>query len=320
MMDSTTAKEIIACLPQERTLFHYFKDRYAFYLLGRQCQKLERPLVSELKIGPTARFMQKPAVRNYLANNGERLLNATAIQNFWPLLSDLAVETYRLSLGLWGNPSKSSYRSQQTTRKGVNLVLHLNFNSGHDTEFENWTGISKAQSFNYWQHPVSRRCKNTLAWARMDIDLDSNSVLIEEIQTDWLRRVDNAAAYVRREKIHTDTVEVYGMEARSKGILSYQRQLMEVHRQLWSEAMLTACLWFIHEELGVENVYYHTVETGAALKNIRLTKPPVSMYRDLPRKFGFERCPEGPAFIYTDTRVRRRLRSLKNPAWNRLGI
>lgn len=34
-MDTGLVHEIIDCLPQERTLYHYFKDRYAFYLLSR---------------------------------------------------------------------------------------------------------------------------------------------------------------------------------------------------------------------------------------------------------------------------------------------
>lgn len=34
-MDTGLVHEIIDCLPQERTLYHYFKDPYAFYLLSR---------------------------------------------------------------------------------------------------------------------------------------------------------------------------------------------------------------------------------------------------------------------------------------------
>lgn len=33
-MDREYADEILACLPQERTCYHYFKNRYALQLLG----------------------------------------------------------------------------------------------------------------------------------------------------------------------------------------------------------------------------------------------------------------------------------------------
>ena len=33
-MDKNLVKEIIDCLPKERTLFRYFKDRYALILLN----------------------------------------------------------------------------------------------------------------------------------------------------------------------------------------------------------------------------------------------------------------------------------------------
>lgn len=42
--------------------------------------------------------------------------------------------------------------------------------------------------FNYCGHPVSRQ-RNTLAWARLDLDLNSATALIEEIQSDWIRDV-----------------------------------------------------------------------------------------------------------------------------------
>ena len=319
-MDSSLAREIIACLPQERTLFHYFKDRYAFYLLGRHCQQVEQAVVGELKKGAARGLLQKPAVQNFLASNGGKNLCGRQVQGYWPAEQGVAVETYRLSLGTWGDSGKHSYRSQQTTRKGVNLVLHLNFNSRHDSEFENWTGVSQPQAFNYWGHPVSERCKNTLAWARMDVDFDSNTVLIEEIQTDWIRRVDRATAFINRKKSSNELIEIYGMQVRGNGVLSYQQHVLEVHRKVWAEAMMTASLWFIHEELGLKHVFYHTAETGAALKNIAFAKPPVSMYRELPRKFGFESTEDGPNFVYSDTRARRRLKRLKRPTWNRLNV
>ena len=41
--------------------------------------------------------------------------------------------------------------------------------------------------FEWWSHPVRQDGRHTLAWARMDVDLDAGEALIEEIQSDWIR-------------------------------------------------------------------------------------------------------------------------------------
>jgi hypothetical protein len=51
-MDKHIAEEIIACMPQGRTLFYYFKDRYALLLFSR-LRNRRRPQGSEVEL-PTA--------------------------------------------------------------------------------------------------------------------------------------------------------------------------------------------------------------------------------------------------------------------------
>ncbi len=42
-------------------------------------------------------------------------------------------------------------------------------------------------SFKYTGHPI-HKTRNSIAWARIDLDYLTGEVLIEEIQNDWLRQ------------------------------------------------------------------------------------------------------------------------------------
>lgn len=313
-MDKKIAEEVIQCLPTQRTLFHYGKDRYAYFLLQSALAGKRSALLSELKKTPYGKLLNKPSVQQTLRHCGDGRLRQHALQEHWNLAQQ-SLETYRLSLGVWGSESKSDYAWQQTSRSGVNLVLQLNFNGAHDAEFESWTGLERAQALNYLGHPVSERDRNTLAWARLDIDFDSNTVLVEEIQTDWVRRAHYVARQVKRFTAEHKEVDVWGMRVNRSGFLSYLKNVMDRHSAIWSEAVLTAALWFIREELGIKTVYYHSVESGALLKNMDDSLPPVSTYKDVPRKFCFSETQTPPAFLMNDTRARRRLKKRKAINW-----
>ena len=59
--------------------------------------------------------------------------------------------------------------------------------------------------------------------------------------------------------------------------------------------MLTATLDFVHRELGINKVFYHSFDTGVRLKGIESGwGPPRSIYTDLPRRFCFELGEERP--------------------------
>ena len=62
-MDRRLVNEIRACLPQDRTKFHYFKDRYAFLLLGYATR--EPTTVARLKSGPFGQLLGKPVPDGY---------------------------------------------------------------------------------------------------------------------------------------------------------------------------------------------------------------------------------------------------------------
>ena len=185
-MDRHTADEIIACLQAERTVYPYYRDRYGIGLLrdlSRHRRHGEPLSVAVLKKSPYAPLLQKPRVKSALARLGQ-----DRIEDLYLAAHDHdpRQEYFVLTLDTWGSERRREQRQRQTSRPGLNLVLQLNFSAEHDRHYKNLG--CRHSLFNYTGHPVSRT-RNTLAWARIDLDWASDCALIEEIQSDWIRRV-----------------------------------------------------------------------------------------------------------------------------------
>lgn len=298
-----------ALLPRGRTLFPYFKDKYSLQLLR---YALPRPTaVAALRGHAAAQLLQKPALRALLAGCGGMLDRATVDAAWLPGM--LQPEHYTLSLGVWGN---GRWRAAQTSRRGANLVLQLNFNHGHNRAFGRLVRPHGGEDpFNAWGHPALRdptapEPRYTLAWARLDVDFERGEALIEELQTDWLRR----AARVRDNALRLDDATFARRYQRSFGgsradVVAYHDRHLAPHRPLWDEALLAATLFFLREELGIADIWMHTPRSGVLLKDIRHgTAPPVSVYSSLPQRFCFRPGTTLPAFLAADRSVLRRLR------------
>lgn len=293
-------------LPAGRTLFPYFKDKYSLQLLA---YALPRPTaVAALREHAAAQLLQKPLVRSVLAGCGgtlsrEQLQLVPAAQQ---------AEHYTLSLGVWGDARQ---RAPQTSRRGANLVLQLNFNRGHSREFERLVRpVDGLDPFNYRGHPVLGNAggerRYTLAWARLDVDFDHGEALIEELQSDWLRRAgrarDNALSMdaERFARLHRG-----GFGGHPADIVRYHDQVLAPHRAMWDEALLAATLFFLREELGIAGIWMHSPQSGVLLKDIRYgAAPPVSLYRGLPQRFCFRARAGLPGFLAAERGVRQRLR------------
>lgn len=160
-------------------------------------------------------------------------------------------------------------------------------------------------------------CRDTLAWARIDFDLDSGEALIEEIQSDWVRRVRYCLQSIKR------GVTPWYLEwckCTAEDFVTYAEKVLAPFNALWSEAMLAAAIRFIYAELGIDSIYYHTHETGQKIKQVECGAPPRSLYSDLPRKFCFQITDEDPTFIKNDRFFIRKKRSLKQVAWYKLAL
>lgn len=306
-MKLAEVKEIIECLPKGKTRFYYFKDRYALLLLslamGSETSK------QEIRQSGFSRLLDKEIVKQALSNCGGRRIPVDAFDALWPD----TYECYFLSLGLWG--SRFSVWNQ-TSRKGYNLVLQLNFSSKHDAPYSKLIDPNAERPFEYFGHPVAES-SHTLAWARMDIDLGAGEALIEEIQTDWIRYALSAR---RRAAQAAGTIDFFGTTMQKDRVIRYVDSILRYHEQTWDEAMLSATLWFLRRELGVRTVYYHTHRSGSALKRISYRLPPRSIYTRLPRRFCFAQTDQRPGFLPASARPSRANPRLDNARFQVLKI
>lgn len=316
-MNKQQLDEIIDCLPQERTLFRYFKGRYALMLLqavaGEGCQ------ISELKKTGFAPLLEKPEVKQVLAYAGKGVITARFLEEFW--LGD--TYAFVLTLGRWGG---GKHRWAQTSRKGYNLVLQLNFSNQHDRVYKQMVKPDSESLLNTYAHPVLRPrqrpyFRETLAWSRIDLDFDTNEALIEEVQNDWLREARDLLHDARRLKILRRSMNSWwGSTGRVDDVIRYCEHVLRPYYQIWDEAMLSASIDFVHRELGINNVYFHTEQTGYHVKRIKSRQPPRSLYSQLPKRFCFKQTSEAPGFLRQDKSFRRVYKKVENPSWYYLAL
>ena len=274
--------------------------------------------VAELKRSPFASLAQKPRVKEVLAKLGGDMLAEPqlALHDYDP-----GQTPFVLTLGTWGSEHARYWRHNQTSRRGYNLVLQLNFSNRHD-QFHRRLGAEDSV-FTYRGHPVSGR-RNTLAWARLDFDWHSGTALIEEIQSDWIRRVASLAVMAERKLARThdasQPTSLRNLQCPLSTTLDYCRHVLAQYQPIWAEAMLWAALHFLRNELGLRRIYYHTVESGRLLKHIDGDLPPMSLYTDLPRRFCFDKTDEAPAFIASDRQASATLRKHPHTQFQRMEL
>ncbi len=302
------AREVIACLSKGRTLFHYSKDDYAFHLLHWLSQEEEQ--LQQLRTKPIGRLLEKPAVKPHLAQCHDGKFHHALIPRHQYLSNGRA---YRLSLDIWGDDIEY-WRYNQVSREGVSLVLQLNLNQEHHEKLKSCVDLNEYDPFQGWGHPVKDGKHPTLSWCRLDLDLESGEALIEEIQTDLLRDMRTVAqkAY-QKQKEKRPIFCKYGGKFSTEKFLRYWENDFSTHEKTWHEAMLTAALWFLLEELGMKKIYYHTHESGAFLKRISGTNPPRSLYTTLPKQFCFEKTRTAPTLLQSDKLWKRKVRAAKKP-------
>jgi len=316
-MHIDTANEVIACLGKQRTLFHYYKDRYSIGLLQQYVAQKSVP-ISKIKQSAFAQLAQKPRVKNIIAHLGNKPLDSHFLNAYDYDEKQIA---HTLTLSTWGS-SRSDWRYNQTSRRGHNLVLQLNFNQQHDTFFKS-LGADE-DYFNYYAHPTSEK-RNTLAWARIDFDWKSNSALIEEVQSDWIRRViwlKKRCQFMltNRQQSLSDITNIYDIQCSFKRTLDYCNTVLSAHQTTWAETILWAAIDFLKNEIGMHDIFYHTEQSGKLLKNIDWSAPPQSIYTDLPRKFCFNTTEELPDFIMHEKAIRKTIKKQKGLTFQKLSL
>ncbi len=287
-MSSDEVQEYIELLSGEKIRFYYFHDYYAFFLL-KEFAGGGKPL-REIKKSAFARLLKKPVIKNIIAGYGDDDILIPGI-----FYSEIPEETecYLITFSDWGRADEWFPIYLQTSRPGKNLVLQLNFSNKHNAEYERLLKPDGEHPFRDLNHPVAGETHYTLAWARIDIDKNLEYALIEEIQNDWLR-----LALWHKERIEKGHCETPEEEAERKRFEIYMNKALGPHLKLWDEAVLSAALWLLKEEMGIRRIFYHTYDTGNILKNIKGEKlPPKSIYTKLPEKFCFRETDEAPPFL-----------------------
>jgi len=312
-MDTETIRGLLARQKPARVLFPYYKDYYAIYLLKHYIGT--GMTVRALKQSPFAGFLHKPIVRDVIATCSDGQVTPDRLDMAWGLLDWNVIETYRLSLGRWGKGRGGWEQSYyQTSRPGENLVVQLNFGNKHNSAYQRWIRPQGYHPFVSPSHPTRADDELTLAWCRVDADVETGEALIEEVQNDWLRRAhwrwvwaQNRLAWLRQHwegRVFYPKNERYP-RCRIEGLERYVTQVLEPHRTLWAEAVLAATLQFLVEDLGIRTVFYHTYEGGNRLKGLRTSTPPRSLYTKVPKRFGFRKTDRLPAFLQQVRRVRK---------------
>jgi hypothetical protein len=307
-MKKQDAEEIIHCLPQDKTLFYYFKDRYAPLLLSKAFT--DNTSVSDIKKSRFSPLLNKQVVKQVLANMGGAVLSCKDLLYSW----NPNGKQFLLALDTWGADKCDYY--YQTSRRGHNLVLQLNFSNQHDKPFKKL--VNRDYWFSSYYHPRLNKgdrayFRETLAWARIDLDFQQGEALIEEIQSDWVRWAKSDYLRAKRKvSCHAESSCRCERMQWYKNIVQYYESVLLPYNDLWAEAMLASAVNFIVGELGLRRIYYHTYETGKAVKRCN---PPQSLYTKLPRKFCFQKSNAVPVFLTNDRFFKKKYNKVKNPAW-----
>ena len=309
-MELQDLKEILACLRGDRTKFYYFRDRYALMLLKDYLGDNSMP-VNVLKKSPYANLLNKAPVKKALSLAGDGIISAQQLDMVW----DENPLAFVLTLSQWGE-GKKNWQWNQMSRPGYHLVLQINMATDHSQHLQRLIRPNSVHHFNYWAHPsLQEGDRGTLAWVRLDLDLTSGEVLIEEIQNDWIRRVRSVLRMKQSgHRCYSRWLGDFSYEE----IKTYADDVLAPYTKIWEEAMLSATIDFIHHELGLQKIYYHSFEQGALLKHIKGTKPPRSLYTRLPKQFGFQKTNQGPEFLMREKRVQKLQKKVIEPYWFKL--
>jgi len=309
--------EIIECLGNDRRVFYYYKDRYCIDKIkyDMKMSGVDEATICSLKKSNNSKYLTKPILKSLAKKLGDGIISQNHLDCAW---AEVEVIPFTLSFTHWGGGDRGW---DQTTRNQSNLVLQLNFDNQHDKKYlklvkpEYDDGVGPFESY---CHPINRKGKNTLAWVRMDVDFDSDEVLIEEVQMDWLRNVERSLKRIDRRRARVKDAKPSDVCCSIHGgyqdLQTYSINILERYRKIWAEAALTAAIEFIRYELGISRIFYHTYETGRKVKGI-YGSPPKSIYTSLPRKLGFEVVDEIPNLLMNNNLAKRYLKKIKNPQW-----
>ena len=291
--------------------FPYYAGRESAWLLAYGLTSDAR--VRDVRSGRFGKLLDRPVVKPVVSAAADGLVRAVAFERLARAdMSEFGGRTpgapgaeaalaarwfdFTITLDQWGTDDNWAW--SQLSRKGGNLVLQLGFPSDHARLVGSTVRRNMRKDCESYWHPVRDTGCPTLAWVRLDIDMEAGEALIEEVQSDWLRYLADEVDHLR--KTAPRSRDLRAMER-------YQAELQAAYARVWPRAAVLAALDIVVRELRCRTVWMHMPDTGAALKHITGTRPPRSLYTDLPRAFCFAQTEDAPSFL---ERKRRRALSL----------
>jgi len=242
--------------------YYYYQDKYLVDLVIEKGGSEEHLKIGQLKGSFAEKLMQKEWFKKeFLSNNGGVGIKITDLKSYWP---EHTLE-FGISVTNWGeNPKKHQKDTWfQTSRSGYNLVLQVNLNQEHFKLYNSWLkprwhgeGI-----FNCTCHPVSEK-QITLGWIRLDVEFETDEILIEEIQTDWLREINSLAKKLKsdNDNKHKEILQNECVDGQLVDFWKYYYYMQPVSK-IWEELFMSIALWFAKKELQIQNVWMHTFES-----------------------------------------------------------
>lgn len=312
---------------EQKIGFSYFQDKYAIELLRyalKDYQLQNGVNIAAIKKWKQGFLLDKKPLKNITASLKKNQLREADLVNFQP---EEQLPFY-ITFDKWGTFKKHRKDTYyQTTRPGYSFVLQLNFSTHHDIPYyklvnpERNSGRNNPHPLRWICHPVCENNQLTLGWARLDFDLNTGELLIEEIQNDWLRDAKQVYQHICREQHKEQKNRIrhwvlHRINGTAESFKKYYETILTPYLKIWDEALLSAAIQFSIEELGIQDIYYHTYKSGCLLKDCQ---PPRSIYTKLPRRFGFQKTSIAPDFIEKDKYLKKVLRT-KQLEWWRLNF
>ena len=306
--------------------YPYFRGREAAWVLH---QRLDHPQrIAELRRGPLAGLLDRPGVSDTVRACGDgRLTGPRLLPLADPLhlfererslpaekpaeaafaaLCQSDVLPFVVTFDSWVSDGDKDWQWHQTSRRGTNLVVQVNFPDAYCDAFYSGFGEHDRAMLEYWSHPVRRDGPITMSWARLDMEPGGEDVLIEEVQTDWLRTLATNRANLQARRV----------KAEKHWIADFVDETALRYGKVWAEATMLAAVAVARNLLGARRVWLHQPHTGAKLKRITDRQPPRSLYSDLPRRFAFQPTHRAPDFLYrTRSQAVHRLRRKQSPVF-----
>ncbi len=327
-MNNAEITEILDIIQDDKRCYYHYEHGYVHLLVSRwreqfntspfHQQRGKLATVADFRASKYGRWQHLPLIKQWLASHGGRNVVLKPLPHIGLVDTKTNPMGYAITFDKWGSEDRSDIWWNQTSRVGYNLVVQLNLPLEVLRTYERMKIDSPAENCQMSCHP-SHEKRLTLAWARLDIDLENNQVLIEEIQSDWIGELKWSLERAKKSYCnqchryncdkHQGIFHYYGSPIRTQHYIDTMQTYYSQYKSTWAMMILTTTLEFIWRELDSDmQVFYHQYDYGCQLKSCT---PPRSLYSSVPEKLGFKLSQLMPEFLQQDKAFRKKLATIQ---------